>query len=501
MSLFLNAITIGLSFIALTIAPVLMVLSLVLNFSLNLFILTVQLFSSLLPNKQKDRKRVDMKNQPFISIHVPTHNEPPYIVKATLYALSKLSYSNFEVLVIDNNTKDRSLWLPVEEYCKTLGTNFKFFHVDKLKGYKAGALNYIMAKADPRTEYVAVIDADYIVRSDFIKKALQYFVDGTIGFVQFPQSFYNVGRGNLGVKLEYRHFFLTYMNMSNYMGSLLTTGTLTVFNFNALKKSGKFNTHALTEDAAVGLQLNMAGYKGVYVDEPVGEGLMPYDLDSYEKQKRRWAMGNAQILKDNIFKIIATNLFSWREKIAILAQLTAWLNLNMLPIAAIIAIGILSLFGLGKDFLTQLALSIAVTNLVSFVLLKFISFILIFRREEHNLVAGIRAFLIHIGMNEVYTYSFWTTLLSPNAEFIRTNKFLGGATKHPLLATATEMTLIVGTLVLAMLNFNARNWVVGVALLLVCPLFIFVFYVAYEFRYTKKYSESAFNRLNIKYGE
>jgi cellulose synthase/poly-beta-1,6-N-acetylglucosamine synthase-like glycosyltransferase len=501
MSLLLNIVTTGLSLLALALSPVVLAGVLLVNFALNLFILSVQLVSSLLPNKQKERKRIDMKNQPFISIHVPTHNEPPYIVKATLTALSKLNYSNYEVLVIDNNTKDKNLWLPLQEYCAVLGEKFRFFHVERLKGYKAGALNYIMPKADERAEYVAVIDADYIVKPDFVKKALQYFVDEHIGFVQFPQSFYNVGRGNLGIKSEYRHFFLTYMNMSNYMGSLLTTGTLTVFNLNALKKAGRFNTHALTEDAEVGLKLNIAGFDGVYVDEAIGEGLIPFDLDSYEKQKRRWAMGNAQIIKDNMLRIFSSKTFNWKEKIAILAQLTAWLNLTMIPIAAIIAIAIWSLLGHGTDLITQSALAVAVVNLSLFFILKLISFLAIFKREHNSFLAGLRAFMIHIGMNEVYAYSFWTTLVSPNAEFIRTNKFLNGRSKHPILATSTEIIIMATVTVLAALSYREGQWFLALSLLSIIPLFIFVFYVAYEFRYTKKYSEAAFNRLNIKYGE
>jgi cellulose synthase/poly-beta-1,6-N-acetylglucosamine synthase-like glycosyltransferase len=48
-------------------------------------------------------------NYPKVSLHVPIHNEPPEMVKQTLFALAKLDYPNLEVLVIDNNTKDNSV--------------------------------------------------------------------------------------------------------------------------------------------------------------------------------------------------------------------------------------------------------------------------------------------------------------------------------------------------------------------------------------------------------
>ena len=66
---------------------------------------------------------------PKVSLHVPAYAEPPEIVIATLDALARLRYPNFEVLVIDNNTEDPGLWRPVETHCRRLGERFRFFHV------------------------------------------------------------------------------------------------------------------------------------------------------------------------------------------------------------------------------------------------------------------------------------------------------------------------------------------------------------------------------------
>jgi hypothetical protein len=76
---------------------------------------------------------------PKVSVHVPTYAEPPDVVIGTLDALARLDYDNVEVLVIDNNTKDETLWRPVQEHCRRLGDRFRFFHVEPLAGAKAGA--------------------------------------------------------------------------------------------------------------------------------------------------------------------------------------------------------------------------------------------------------------------------------------------------------------------------------------------------------------------------
>ncbi|BAS11722.1 glycosyltransferase [Arthrobacter sp. Hiyo8] len=75
---------------------------------------------------------------PRVSIHVPTHAEPPGMVMATLDALAALDYPNFEVLVIDNNTTDPALWEPLREHCLVLGDRFRFLHVEGISGAKAG---------------------------------------------------------------------------------------------------------------------------------------------------------------------------------------------------------------------------------------------------------------------------------------------------------------------------------------------------------------------------
>ncbi len=56
-----------------------------------------------------------------VSVHVPAYNEPPDMLIGTLEALARLDYPNFEVLVIDNNTRDEAIWRPVEAHCAAAG--------------------------------------------------------------------------------------------------------------------------------------------------------------------------------------------------------------------------------------------------------------------------------------------------------------------------------------------------------------------------------------------
>src|SRR5262249_24843763 len=124
-----------------------------------------------------------------VSLHVPVYSEPPDMVIATLNALADLEYHDYEVLVIDNNTSDPSLWPPVQLHCQRLGQRFRFFHVDHLSGAKAAALNFALRHTSPDAELIGVVDSDYQVNRTFITSLAGYFDDPKMGFVQTPHAY------------------------------------------------------------------------------------------------------------------------------------------------------------------------------------------------------------------------------------------------------------------------------------------------------------------------
>ncbi len=120
-------------------------------------------------------------NAPKVSIHVPAYNEPPEMLIETLDALARLDYPNFEVLVIDNNTRDEAVWRPVKAHCRKLGSRFRFFHVAPLAGFKAGALNFALRETSPEAAVVAVIDSDYVVSPNWLRDLMPHFAERAHG--------------------------------------------------------------------------------------------------------------------------------------------------------------------------------------------------------------------------------------------------------------------------------------------------------------------------------
>lgn len=236
--------------------------------------------------------------RPKVSVHVPCYNEPPEMVKQTLDALARLDYPDYEVLVIDNNTKDPAVWKPLEEHCARLGPRFKFFHVAPLAGFKGGALNYVMQHTAPDAEVIAVIDSDYCVERDWLKHMVPHFADPKIAVVQSPQD-YRDDQESAFKKLcyaEYKGFFHIGMITRNDRDAIIQHGTMTMTRRSVLEELG-WADWCITEDAELGLRVFEKGLSAAYSERSYGKGLMPDTFIDFKKQRFRWAYGAIQIMK------------------------------------------------------------------------------------------------------------------------------------------------------------------------------------------------------------
>ena len=234
-----------------------------------------------------------------VSIHVPIHNEPPEMVRETLAALAKLDYENYEVLVLDNNTTDPTVWEPVRDACAQLGPKFRFFHLENWPGFKAGALNFGLEKTAEDAEIIAVIDSDYQVASNWLRTLMPYFDKEDVGFVQAPQDYRDRHESMFKnmTYWEYAGFFHIGMVQRNNFNAVIQHGTMTMVRKSALKRVGGWAEWCICEDAELGIKLYRAGYDSVYVNHSFGRGLTPDTLSGYISQRFRWAYGAVQIVK------------------------------------------------------------------------------------------------------------------------------------------------------------------------------------------------------------
>ncbi|MBN8246117.1 MAG: glycosyltransferase [Verrucomicrobia bacterium] len=435
--------------------PVLHIALVIVNLAVHLAVLGLQLATSCL-GRRPLRRIPAPAQEPFVTLLVPAHNEPPEVLGATLRSLQDLDWDRFEVVVVDNNTRDAAVWRPVEALCQTLGPRFRFLHVEGLEGAKAGALNWVRPQLDPRTEFVLVVDADYLVKPSALRRGIRYFSEPQIGLVQFPQEYRNIGPANVGLALDFKHFFAGYMNMANHLGCVPSTGTLSLIRLEALDAVGGFHTDVVTEDADLGLRLNLRGFRSVYAPEVVGHGLIPHDLESLKKQRWRWAFGNAQILKLNWRRLLWEGDLSFRQRLGYLVHLTAWFNFNLVPRLTLILMAPLAWWNRMHPLQPYLVVLSGFT-LLTFLVLRFGTLYYSLRREGHGVREIALAFLSHWSLDCLLGFSWVRCLADHRAPFVRTNKFLRGAVpgilRLTLVEAATGLALLAACAVLTVTDF------------------------------------------------
>lgn len=243
---------------------------------------------------------------PMVTVQVPCYSEPPEVVIETLNALSKVDYPNFEVMIIDNNTKDESLWRPLEDHCKKLGNKFRFFHIAPISGAKAGALNWAHQHLRSDCEILAVVDADYQVEPDFLRALVPLFKDQTIGFVQSSHDYRNWEDNPFkeACYWEYMPAYKLMLPSLSEWGAGYTVGTMCCIRKKTFEDIGGWATWCLTEDAELAVRVHQQGYQSIVLPDTFGRGLIPENFAEYKKQRFRWTAGPVQQLKHHFKTLI-----------------------------------------------------------------------------------------------------------------------------------------------------------------------------------------------------
>jgi cellulose synthase/poly-beta-1,6-N-acetylglucosamine synthase-like glycosyltransferase len=394
--------------------------------------------------------------EPKVVLQVPTYAEPPELVLETLAVLAKLDYNNYEVWVIDNNTKDESLWRPLETYCEAHSDRFHFIHVDNLKGAKAGALNYLNRHYTPTdTDIIGVIDADYHARPDFLSALVGYFSDEKLGFIQTPHD-YRDWENNQYLRTcyyEYKLFFYTTMPALSERNTALTVGTMCLIRAKALADAGGWSEWCVTEDSELSVRIHAAGYSGIYLTESFGQGLIPDTFASYKKQRYRWTAGPVQEFFSH-FALLwpwqqhPTSPLSFRQRLYHFHHGFNNVMVGMnIPFLIVALLTILSMVWNHEVIQVPTELFLAATiMLISKLCLDFYIY--------RNIIgAGVRdtvqAMIAKSALNHVTSVAAFKTVLNRNTLWIRTNKFKEDSPLQKVIRSVqTEVTIGAGLLLL-----------------------------------------------------
>jgi len=236
---------------------------------------------------------------PRVDILIATYNEEEAILERTIAGALATCHPATRVWVLDDG---RRPWLAA--LCARLGVRY-LTRADN-RHAKAGNINAalkVLAALKDKPDFVAVLDADFVPHRDFVQRALALFHDPKVGLVQTPQHFFNPDpiQHNLGIGSAYpdeqRFFFDHIQPARDAWGIAFCCGTSSVMRWQGLMAIGGFPTDSVTEDFLITLRLQEKGYRTVYLNEPLTEGLAPEGLGEYITQRGRWCLGLIQIVR------------------------------------------------------------------------------------------------------------------------------------------------------------------------------------------------------------
>jgi cellulose synthase/poly-beta-1,6-N-acetylglucosamine synthase-like glycosyltransferase/peptidoglycan/xylan/chitin deacetylase (PgdA/CDA1 family)/spore germination protein YaaH len=306
---------------------------------------------------------------PPVSIIVPAYNEEVTAIK-TIQSLLTLDYPNFEIIFVDDGSKDKTF-----EIVNTAYGNHPVVKVfTKPNGGKASALNYGISHS--QYDYTVCIDADTQLKNDAIYHLMTYFTDDEIGAVAGTVK---VGNENNIITRWQSIEYITAQNMDRRAFDLINSitvvpGAIGAFRKKAIKKVGGFTSDTLAEDCDLTMRILKQGYIIKNCAEAIAYTEAPETLGALLKQRFRWSFGVIQSF--------------WKNRDALFNKKYKFFGMVGMPNILIFQI-ILPLFSPLADLMMIIGLlgdkpGKILAYYVAFVLIDFLVAIIAFRMERED---------------------------------------------------------------------------------------------------------------------
>jgi cellulose synthase (UDP-forming) len=224
----------------------------------------------------------------LVSILIPVAGEPLAIIRETVDAARRVDVPH-RTIVLDDGDSDAVLALTQE-----LGV--EYLRRSEKKQRKAGNINHALSKV--QTDFVAILDSDYVPTRDFLLKTLPFLLgDSKLAFVQAPQYYGNRDGFVSGGTAEIQEIFYRHVQgAKNAFNAAFCVGTSVVFRRAALDEIGGLYGASNSEDIWTSLLLHERGWKSHFIPEVLAVGRAPEVVGDFLKQQFRWARGGMEIL-------------------------------------------------------------------------------------------------------------------------------------------------------------------------------------------------------------
>src|SRR5437763_5654758 len=279
----------------------------------------------------KHRKRATepaghFEQLPKVTMQLPIFNEV-YVVERLLRSVSEIDYpkDRLHIQVLDDSTDDtRELTESCVAELQGRGFDVELIHRMDRKGFKAGALETGLASTD--SEFVFILDADYVPNPDLLKRTIHFFTHPNVGMIQTRWGHLNRGYSLLTrvqAMLLDGHLLLEQTARSRSGRFFNFNGTAGLWRRTCIEEAGGWRHDTLTEDLDLSYRAQLAGWKFIFLPDVVTPAELPVDMNGFKSQQHRWTKGSIQTCKKLLPSI-------WRSELpfAIKAEATGHLVSN-----------------------------------------------------------------------------------------------------------------------------------------------------------------------------
>ena len=237
--------------------------------------------------------QLDQSTLPMVSIIVPAYNEG-LVIESALGSLLTLNYKNFEIIVVDDGSKDdthkKILAIAAED------PNQRIRVIKKPNGGKASALNYGASAA--RGEFVLNMDGDTKLSQDSILNAVKHFDDPKVGAVAGNIKVLNRENTLTNLQaLEYVQGLAMVRSAQGFMHMVsIVPGPFGMFRKSLVSQVGGYDYDTYAEDCDLTLKILFSGWRIVYEPTAIAYVESPAKLLDLLQQRYRWTRGMLQAL-------------------------------------------------------------------------------------------------------------------------------------------------------------------------------------------------------------
>lgn len=286
--------------------------------------------------KEDDAPKWDIQNPeelPFVTVQLPVYNEL-YVMERLLEAASQLEYprEKLQIQVLDDSTDESvELTRQIVEKLQQEGLQIEQFRREKRTGFKAGALKEGLEEATG--EFIAIFDADFLPKPDWLLRTVPYFKDENIGVVQTRWSHINRDYSILTEVQAFAldaHFTLEQVGRNAKGHFINFNGTAGIWRKETIYDAGNWEGDTLTEDLDLSYRAQLKKWKFKFLEDVETPAELPVVISAIRSQQFRWNKGGAENFQKMIWKVFTSKNIGWSTKIhAFLHLLNSSMFLNV----------------------------------------------------------------------------------------------------------------------------------------------------------------------------